>query len=309
MNSDYLKKFINFSVKDFDSFHQKAYPNAHARTHNSFRQGLKRLEKVYGDKLENLNLCFIKDPLDLYDKLNLSDYSHNTNITTFCMVLKLLKIVDVPLQEYNRFQNKLNLIAKDNQQNREDSLKEKLEFLPKFEDLKNLIRNKIDKLNQETSFQDIKQLVLVALMILSVPLKLVQYSRMAISFFKHDNKAIKNYIIEDMDGDYYIKSTDLSIKITDKHLKKLLKLWISDFNSTRFLLIANEESKVAMNHKDIRIALNTATKEIFEISFTNADIRSMYMRSLMELDPDFQQKLMLSKLLGYKTNDTIEMHS
>ena len=228
------------------------------------------------------------------------------------MVLKLLKIVDVPLQEYNRFQNKLNLIAKDNQQNREDSLKEKLEFLPKFEDLKNLIRNKIDKLFdkiQETSFQDIKQLVLVGLMILSVPLKLVQYSRMAISFYKHDNKAIKNYIIEDMDGDYYIKSTDLSIKITDKHLKKLLKLWISDFNSTRFLLIANEESKVAMNHKDIRIALNTATHEIFDISFTNADIRSMYMRSLMELDPDFQQKLMLSKLLGYKTNDTIEMHS
>ena len=84
---------------------------------------------------------------------------------------------------------------------------------------------------------------------------------------------------------------------------------ISDFNSTRFLLIANEESKVAMNHKDIRIALNTATHEIFDISFTNADIRSMYMRSLMELDPDFQQKLMLSKLLGYKTNDTIEMHS
>ena len=77
MNSDYLKKFINFSVKDFDSFHQKAYPQAHERTHNSFRQGMKRLEKVYGDKLENLNLCFIKDPLDLYDKLNLSDYSHH----------------------------------------------------------------------------------------------------------------------------------------------------------------------------------------------------------------------------------------
>jgi len=106
MNKDYLKKFLLYSVDDFDKFHRQAYPQANERTYNGFKQSLKRIEKIYEKPLNKLNLEFLEDPNDLFNKLSTSNYSHNTNISTFSQVMKLLKIMDYPLQDYNKFKNK-----------------------------------------------------------------------------------------------------------------------------------------------------------------------------------------------------------
>ena len=106
MNKDYLKKFILFTVDDFDKFHRKAYPQANERTYNSFKQSLKRIEKIYEKPLNKLNLEFLEDPNDFFNKLSTSSYSHNTNITTFSQIMKLLKIMDYPLPKCIKFKNK-----------------------------------------------------------------------------------------------------------------------------------------------------------------------------------------------------------
>jgi len=46
MHKDYLKKFYTYSVEDFTEFHKKAYPHANKRTHKSFSESLKRIEKI-----------------------------------------------------------------------------------------------------------------------------------------------------------------------------------------------------------------------------------------------------------------------
>jgi hypothetical protein len=307
MNKDYLKKFFSFKVEDFVEFHKQAYPHAHARTHKSFRESLRRIEKIYKKPLNELNLSFLNDAKETFDVLKATDYSHQTNISTFCNILKILKLLGIPVDEYNKFQNILNIEQKKNQMNREEDLKDKLEFLPSFSDMKDILRNKIDNLNESISFQDVKYLLILSMMVLSVPLKLLQYSKMVYKLIENDN-INKNYILEDTNGDYFVKSGDISIKINDSHLKKLITLWINEFNTTKYFFIKIENARTGMNNKELRIALNNATKQYFGETLTNNDLRSLYMKNLMDLDPSFKEKVQLSELLGYKNTNTLELH-
>lgn len=312
MNKDYLKHFLTFKVEDFDDFHQKAYPHAHKRTHKSFRESLRRIEKIYGKPLEHLHLCFLENPKDTFEKFVATDYSHQTNISTFCMILKILKLVGVPVDEYNKFQNVLNIETQKNKIIKEEDLKDKLNFLPNYNDMKEHIREKIDTISETDSFNDIKYLLIVAMMVLSVPLKLLQYTKMTIIFSQSqadENNYIKNFLLEDSDGNYYIKSDKISIKIIDSHLKKLIKLWIDEYNTTKHFFIQHENSKTGMNNKELRIALNNATNQIFGDSLTNSDLRSLYLKNIMDLDPSFKEKIQITELLGYKNNNFLELHN
>ena len=311
MNKDYLKRFLNYKVEDFDEFHKKAYIHAAKRTHKSFRESLKRIEKIYGKPLEQLNLCFLDDPKQTFDTFLTTEYSHQTNISTFCMILKLLKLLGVPVDEYNKFQNKLNIETKKNQINRDDDLKDKLDFLPNYTEMRDLLRTKIDNISQTDTFEDIKYLLIVSMMVLAVPLKLLQYTKMVIVFIQQpqkDNAYLKNYILEDVSGNYFVKSDKISIKINDSHLLKLIRLWIDEYNSTKHFFIAHENAKTGMNNKELRISLNNATKQYFGETLTNSDLRSLYMKNLMDLDPSFKEKLQLSELLGYQNTNILELH-
>ena len=308
MNKDYLKKFLAYKVSDFEEFHRKAYPHAHQRTHKSFRESLRRVEKIYGKPLQELDLCFLKDAKETFDKFKETDYSHQTNISTFCMILKILKLLGVPVDEYNKFQNILNIESKKNQITREEDLKDKLGFLPSFQDMKDVLRDKIDNLSESVSFQDVKYLLIVSMMVLSVPLKLLQYTKMTIKFVNAESNYIKNFLLEDLEGNYFVKSGDISIKINDPHLKKLIKLWINEFNTTKHFFIQHEDAKTGMNNKELRIALNNATKQYFGETLSNTDLRSLYMKNLMDLDPSFKEKVQLSELLGYKNTNVLELH-
>lgn len=308
MNKDYLKKFLAYKVSDFEEFHRKAYPHAHQRTHKSFRESLRRVEKIYGKPLQELNLCFLQDAKETFDKFKETDYSHQTNISTFCMILKILKLLGVPVDEYNKFQNILNIESKKNQITREEDLKDKLGFLPPFQDMKDVLRDKIDNLSESVSFQDVKYLLIVSMMVLSVPLKLLQYTKMTIKFVNAESNYIKNFLLEDLEGNYFVKSGDISIKINDPHLKKLIKLWINEFNTTKHFFIQHEDAKTGMNNKELRIALNNATKQYFGETLSNTDLRSLYMKNLMDLDPSFKEKVQLSELLGYKNTNVLELH-
>ena len=52
--------------------------------------------------------------------------------------------------------------------------------------------------------------------------------------------------------DYFVKSGDISIKVNDPHLKKLIKLWINEFNTTKHFFIQHEDAKTGMNNKELK---------------------------------------------------------
>ena len=296
MNKDHLKKFTTFSVKDFDEFHRQSFPNANEITHKSFAQGLKRIK-------------------DLFNSLQTSDYSHNTNITTFCMVLKLLKLLGVSLQHYNKFQNLMNIMVKENQVANESILKEKLNYMPDFATLKNIVRKKIEAISATSTFDEVKHLLIVAIMTLAVPLKVSQYAKMKI-VVEPDSNYLNNFLLEDLSGNFFLKSkkntgdhNEVSVKLVDDYLIDLLKLWINEFNTTKHLFITREDAKTGMNRKDLNIVLASATQSIFNIQLSNTDLRDMYMKNLMDLDPSYKQKIAISQMLGYVNNDCLELHN
>jgi len=302
---EHLKKFFVYSVDDFDDFHRKSFTNASEATHKCFRQSLSRIEKIYDAKLPNLHLKFIDSPEELMKKLETSDYTRNTIINTFTHILKLLKLCDTPLNHYNKFLKVLNYHAVQRQNSIDEELKEKMEFLPKFDKLRDLLKENIDKIDEDTTFSEMKHLLVLSLFVLTVPLKISEYTGMKINFIDDGKKYL--YIDPDTE-EMTLVYKENRIKINDKALTKLLQEWITGYNNSNYLLIGNEESKKSMNNKDIRNSLSTASKDIFGISLSNSDLRHSYMKYLMDLDPDINQKIQLSKILGYKNTDRIDLH-
>jgi len=302
---EHLKKFFLYSVDDFDQFHRQAFPNASNATHKCFRQSLSRIEKIYDNELPKLHLKFIESPEQLMKKLETSDYTRNTIINTFTHVLKLLKLCDTPLHHYNKFLKVLNYHAVQRQINIDEELKEKMDFLPSFDKLREILKENIKNVDQSASFVEMKHLLILSLFVLTVPLKISEYTGMKINFIDDGNKYL--YIDPDTD-DMTLVFKENRIKVTDESLKKILNEWITGYNNTNYLLIGNEESKKSMNNKDIRHSLAIASKDILGVSLSNSDLRHSYMKYLMDLDPDIKQKIQLSKILGYKNTDRIDLH-
>jgi hypothetical protein len=304
---DYLKKFYLYSTKDFDQFHRKAFPNAKKSTYHSFEQSLKRVEKIYGKKLETMNLHFLKDPDELWETLTSSDYTQNTIITTFTHILKLLKLMDIPLHQYNKFLEILNYHSQKRNTQQNEDLKEKLEFLPTYQDLREVVKSRIRNLNDNIEFSEIKHLLLTAILTLSVPMKANNFIGMRVVYEGEKTKENMNYLVNDGDNfTFQYKTT--TIKVNDPDLKKLIDMWLTGYNPTSFLFISNEDSKKPMTGKEIRNSIAIATKDIFDISLTPMDLRSAYMKYLIDLDPDISQKIQLSRILGYKNTDRLDLH-
>jgi integrase len=291
---------INFINKHFLTLRPPS-----AATHKCFRQSLSRIEKIYDNELPKLHLKFIESPEQLMKKLETSDYTRNTIINTFTHILKLLKLCDTPLHHYNKFLKVLNYHAVQRQINIDEELKEKMDFLPSFDKLREILKENIKNVDQSASFGEMKHLLILSLFVLTVPLKISEYTGMKINFIDDGNKYL--YIDPDTD-DMTLVFKENRIKVTDESLKKILNEWITGYNNTNYLLIGNEESKKSMNNKDIRHSLAIASKDILGVSLSNSDLRHSYMKYLMDLDPDIKQKIQLSKILGYKNTDRIDLH-
>jgi len=304
---EYLKKFYPYTVKQFDEFHRKAFPNASKSTCYSFEQSLKRIEKIYDQPLEKLNLCFLKDPNELYDKLLESDYTENTIITTYTHVLKLLKLMDYPLNQYNKFLEILNYNSQKRQNRQEEELKEKLEFLPDFQSLRNIVKARIKEVDFNLQFSEMKHLIIMSMLVLSVPMKVSSYMGLKYTFAVPP-KTTGNWLINDDEDNWEFKFGDQLIKIVDNDLKKILDIWKNGYNMTKYVLISNEDSKKPMTAKEIRNSISLASKDIFDISLTAMDLRNAYMKHLIELDPDIEQKIQISKILGYVNTDRLDLH-
>tara|TARA_R110002020_G_scaffold307380_2_gene523213 strand:+ start:5391 stop:6317 length:927 start_codon:yes stop_codon:yes gene_type:complete len=304
---EYLQKFYPYSIKQFDEFHRQAFPNASKSTYNSFTQSLKRIEKIYDQSLPELNLSFLKDPHELYNKFLESDYTENTIIATYTHVLKLLKLMDFPLHSYNKFLEILNYNAQKRQLKQERALKEKLEFLPDFQSLRNVIKSRIREIDFNLQFSEIKHLVLISILILSIPMKISSYTGMRFSWFGPE-KSKGSWLVNDDNDNWEFQYAGQIIKIVDEDLKKLLDIWKNAYNHTKFVLISNEDSKKPMTSKEIRNSISIATEDIFDIELNILDLRNAYMKHLIELDPDLDQKIQISKILGYVNTDRLDLH-
>ena len=86
--------------------------------------------------------------------------------------------MDIPLHKYNKFLEILNYHSQKRQNDSNEDLKEKLEFLPDFQSLREIIKTRIKEIDNEIQFSEMKHLLLMSILILSVPMKANNYISM-----------------------------------------------------------------------------------------------------------------------------------
>jgi len=98
--------------------------------------------------------------------------------------------------------------------------------------------------------------------------------------------------------------------IKNETLQYLIDKWLSKYNKVSTnLFIVSQENKRSMNGRQIKQIIENSTKDIFGSALNVDNIRASYMRYISELDPDFQDKLDIANILGYKSPNTIDKHS
>ena len=305
-------------VNDFSSLHDLAFPNTSKATKTTFYQSMRRIERLYGKELPEIKLDFLEDTDHFIAILEKSKYSQNTKLTTLTNILKLCKIIDLPLIQYNKWLSILKEKTEERQKTEEQVLKKKLKVLTDFKDIKMMVYDKAnDYINNDMSLDDYKDFLILALFTIQIPVRVSNYVNMKVvedDVYTNDKD---NFLVVNDDSykfifNRYRTSHILGRKVLlvkEKTLQYLIDKWLSEFNkdSSNFLIV-NSKNRRPMNGRQIEQSIKKITETIFHSPLSIDNIRASYMKRIADLDPDFQDKLDIANILGYANPEIIDKH-
>jgi len=305
-------------VDDFSTLHDMAFPNTSKATKTTFYQSMKRIERLYGKSLPEIKLQFLDKPNDFVDMLDASKYSENTKLTTLTNILKLCKIIDLPLIDYNKWLTILKDKTEKRQKNEEEVLKKKLKVMLDFKDIKMMVYDKAnDFIYKEQSLEDYKDFLILALFTIQIPVRVSNYVNMKVvedDVYTNDkdnflviNDNTYKFIFNKYRTSHILGKKELFVK--EKTLQYLIDKWLSDYNkdSPNFLIVSSKNRR-PMNGRQIEESIKKVTEDIFKSPLTIDNIRASYMKRIADLDPDFQDKLDIANILGYANPEIIDKH-
>jgi len=310
--------FKGKTAEQLASLHDEAFKSASKSTKTTFLQSLKRIEKIYNKPFIEIQLCFIDDPDVFCDKMDTSKYSENTKLTTLTSILKLLKLIDCPLPIYNKWLETLKIKTDERQKNDDSNLQKRLTVLMDFKTIKSLVYAEVEKyLKYDYGLDDFKDFLILALFTIQIPVRVSNYVSMKVIDDNEFIDDVGNFVLIN-DNDYkfifnrYRTSHILGRKelnVADKNLQSLIDRWLGEYNkdSNNFLIISDKNRR-PMNGKQIEKSIKTASEKIFKVPLSVDNIRASYMKRIVELDPDFQDKLDICNILGYSTTQVLDKH-
>jgi hypothetical protein len=281
---EHFKKFLGYSVEDFEELHNLAFPDSSKSTKITFTQGLKRVERIYGKPLNKLDLIYLKNPKDFYAILNESNYSKNTQLTTYTQVLKILKIIDAPLHLYNSYLKLLQEKSAEREEDKLEEIKANQQNLMEWDKMIEIWEDKFDDMIEENNYTELRNYLLLGLFLLQIPVRVSNYTRLKITN--------KDEVIGTSDTNNYLYKKEMFVfnkyrtnhilgqkilAITNERLKELIEYFIDIYHLKTFLLPTHETSNTPMNGKDINRAIAIITLKLFERSYNVNDLRSAYM--------------------------------
>jgi hypothetical protein len=317
-----MNYFFNKTAKELSNLHNEAFKNTSKATKTTFHQSLKRIEKIYDEKLPTLQFKFILDPEEFIDLLTISQYSENTKLTTITSIIKLLRIIDAPITLLNKWLDILKERTELRQKRDDLILKKKLQVLMDYKDIRNTVDEKAKEyLSNEAdtiSFKDFQKFLILSFFTLQIPVRIGNYVNMTVATTNDADDDENNLlIIEDDKYEFifnkYRTSEVLGKKkmlIKNEVLQFLIDKWLTHYNKiSTNLFIISEDNKRPMNGKQIKEKLEESSKDIFGSALSIDNIRASYMRYINELNPDFQDALDIANILGYKNSNVMEKHS
>jgi hypothetical protein len=315
-----MEYFKNKTVDDFTALHNGAFPNTSDATKTTFYQALKRIERLYGNKkLPEIQLSFLTKPDEFLNLLEASKYSENTKLTTLTSILKLCKIIDLPLIQYNNWLTILKDKTEARSKNESEALKNKLKVISDFKDIKMIVYDKANHyINNDVSLNDFKDFLILALFTIQIPVRVSNYVNMKVVDNDVYTNEKDNFLVVNDEGykfifNRYRTSHVLGKKVLlvkEKTLQYLIDKWLAVYNkdSQNFLIIS-QNNRRPMNGKQIENSITKITQAIFDSPLTIDNIRASYMKKIADLDPDFQDKLDIANILGYINPAVIDKHN
>ena len=318
---DIFKKFATYKVEDFVNLHNISFLDSSKSTKGTFEQSLKRLEKIYEKPLEELDAIYLRDEKAFLNKLQQSKYSANTILTTYTQILKVLKMIDAPLNIYSKYVKLLKEKTSERDEVAQLKIEIQKETLIHYKTLqKELDVNEDDIWDEDDNFNRVRNFLLVKLFISQIPVRVSNYTKLKITK-KASDYTNKDYNWLYIKGDTFMwvfnkyrTAKDIGTKeliITDNRLKNLLSDYIDNFIKDSPYLFPKEiysTKKTPMIAKDINSAILLTTLKIFGQALSVEQLRASYLSYIAELDPDFDSKMEIASIMGYSNTYKIEQY-
>lgn len=305
-----LTHFIGYDVSAFTILHNKIYTKASGSTRTTFRTGLIRIEKLYAQKLEHLHLKFLDNPEGFWLILKNSKYSKTTQIATITTVLKLLRILDAPLQIYNEFLKIKNREIDSMNAERIQGFEEVANDSPTYDEMRDLSVAVAEKfLQDDMSYTEFRNFLILNLFLLQIPTRSTAYIKMYVLRDKESKDDNFNYLIKNKYGytfEFNKYKTFNSVKqkkmpVVNPLLVKLLDKYFDDYyvegKGNWFLKL---QSGVEMRNKDINNAVRMMSEIVFDKELGIENIRHAYLQHQILADPDLIDKMEIAQIMGYK---------
>jgi len=313
---DIYRKYSVSSVKDFIKLHDISFLDASKSTKGTFAQSLKRIEKIYDKPLPELNVVFLRDAKVFMKKLEDSQYSPNTVLTTYTQVLKILKMVDAPLHIYSQYVKLLK--EKTNERDELAQLKIDIgkESLIPYSELQEKLLEKADKYTDTVDFIELRNYLLLMIFVLQIPVRVSNFTKLKVTNKLDDTTDLNSnflYLSQKTGMMMWVFNKYRTVKnigtkqlvINDHRLKEFLKHYMEVFNINVFLFPKSDSIIKPMIAKDINSSILLSTYKIYGTALTVEQIRASYMNYIASVDPDFETKIEIASIMGY--SNTLKM--
>ena len=318
---DIYRKYITYAVDDFINLHNLSFLDASKSTKGTFAQSLKRIEKIYDKPLPELNVVFLRDAKAFMKKLEESEYSPNTVLTTYTQVLKVLKMIDAPLNIYSQYVKQLK--EKTNERDELDKLKIDIgkESLIPYSELQEKLLEQADKYTETDDFVELRNYLLLMIFVLQIPVRVSNYTKIKIAKRLEDTTDSNYnylYLAQKSDMMMWVFNKYRTVKnigtkqliINDNRLKEFLKHYMEVFEINHFLFPKDDATNKGkpMIAKDINSSILLSTYKIYGKALTVEQLRASYMMNIASIDPDFETKMEIASIMGFSNTLKMEQY-
>ena len=309
-------KYYNYSRIQFVDLYKENAPSASPSTVSTFDTALKRLEKIYGNTIENMKLHFIDDPDKLITKFNNTEYSKNTLYSTINMINKLIIMIDAPLSLKNQWSNSVKKLTTERDNHQLDNTKNKNESdnWIDYDELLEKVNEKYDSVisNLDTiKKNNFRNFMILCLYIYMPPARIGNYLNCKVirGDTNHDLPTTHNYIIiKNLDStnplfyfifNKYKTSKHLGtqlFKVSDDKLINLLDIYFTLFNTSNDFFLNTKMTE--LSQPNVTNILKAESKALVDKSLSVDLLRHIYITYFLKQNPTLRDKLDLAGCMG-----------
>ncbi len=294
-----------------------------SHTITAMKGNIKRIEKIMGKDLENIDVEDFKNIDNVVNEL-IDNYSISTTVSTLLAIISYLKYKkanDNLIEDYKDMLNELIQERNKDNNNQEMSAKEEENWI-EYPELKAKVEAEAQEfLSKKKSFSGYRNFLIMSLLTLQPPTRLGNYLDMVYknkSSLKNGGRGLmktKNYILYNNNEEnpkytfifnkYKTAKTlgQITREIENDTLNKLLHKWFADYNTKKQNFLVNSNGGLT-TQTGITNGLSSISKKLFDKKLTGNSFRHIFITHFLSTNPSIQEKQEVLKLVGQNYKPT-----